>query len=488
MGKDSKFKEIALEHAIIKICLEKEKENPVLGIIQASRILFVSYKDFQLKGKIKGKEDFFLNGDFGKKSGKIFAVSGKNQQIDLFNFLKKSLLRNLKGHSAPVYSVNFSSDGLTLISGGNDMLFKFWDISLQKCILSSSSHNHYIRSVSFFPKSNQVCGSGSYDGKIKVHDLRVKEPVVCFFDHGCPVENFRFLPDQKTMVSVGGNYLKLWNVIENKCVFQVRYPRPLINLSVFSERSILYNPMGQEINLLNSSTLTTYPLFCFEKEILSMETSWEGILVGFSNGKVCYKNMVLNLKSCLNQNHRNLSSFSHLSRPQRLQPFLGTRKGNKHFFPKIIEIKQNKRIFTRPKKKSKDFFRAPNLLESISWVVQESYEGGFLLPKASQINVFFKQKISIFTKSSNFLEVLPLIKLETILILTRLIISKISFNFSNQVLLFLRKMFRIDLLFSKFQRKGFSQEILSILLQKKKDYEKKLIFQSLKKQSLREEV
>lgn len=482
-----KNKEINFKNSIIRICFE-EKENPLLGIIQASRIFFVSYENLRFKGKIKEKRNFFLNGNFRGKIGRIFAVSGQNKQIDLLDVSKKKILRSLKGHNGPVYSTSFSDDGLTLISGGNDMVLKSWDISLEKCIFSYPSHEDFIRTVCFFPRSNQICGTSSYDGKIKIQDLRVKEPIVKIFDHGCPVESFKFFPEQKTMVSIGGNYLKFWNMSGNKCFFQIKEPKPLLNLSIFSEKAVLYNQLGQELVLCDYSDLKTYPLLSFKKEILTFETCQKSILVGFSNGKICCQSLVRTLGKINETKFKNFPGFSCFSKPQKIRPFLGFRKKNSKFSSKIFYLQKKKKVFIKNKKKIKFNKLPPAPLKSISFILQRNWKqlanDSTIYRESLYVN---KKDFLNNTNNQDFLKILSHLNIQKVFSLIQSIELKIPTN-NQYELFFLNKLLTTDLIFSNFLKKKFYPKLVLDIFQKRKKFERILAFRSLCKKKLSEEV
>mmetsp|Transcript_34164 Transcript_34164/g.69177 ORF Transcript_34164/g.69177 Transcript_34164/m.69177 type:complete len:478 (-) Transcript_34164:1736-3169(-) len=469
-----KTKEIHLKKTILKICLD-QKKNSLMGIIQASRILFVSFKNFQLKGSIKGTRGFFLNGIFRKNFGNIFASSGKNKQIELFDVSNKRFLRSLKGHLEPVYSTNFSNDGLTLVSGGNDMLFKVWDISLQKCIVSYLSHQHFIRSVSFLPQSNQICGSSSYDGKIKLHDLRVKKGIISYWDHGCPIENFKFLPDRNTIVTIGGNFFKLWNIPERKCVFQVKETRPLLNVSVLSKRFIFYNSIGQEIHLFDNSSFSTYPLFCFEKEVLSLETSVKGLIIGFSDGKICYRNLVSDLKILLREKPYPLPKSPFFSTAQKTKNFFGFNPKKRSFFSKVFEIMKKKKSFAQKEKKKK-VIKKPNLAGLIGNILKKKQKTHCFKKEIGLLKNIFISKVIIFIESITIFEVLTDLKLRESKNLCSFVASRIRFDVPPKIFSPLKKLFKKNLFFLIFNQKNVFKNFLFFLLRKKKKNKKKIYF------------
>ena len=92
-------------------------------------------------------------------------------------------------HRGMIYSVAFSPDGATIVSGSRDMTIKVWDAgTLAHCIGSlsprlstpalataslelkaekQSAHSDYVRSVAFSPDGTTIV-SGSDDQTIKV--------------------------------------------------------------------------------------------------------------------------------------------------------------------------------------------------------------------------------------------------------------------------------------------------------------------------------
>lgn len=55
--------------------------------------------------------------------------------------------RSLKGHIAPVRSVNFSQDSQFLATASNDKTVKVWSVQSQRLLLTLSQHTHWVRSA-----------------------------------------------------------------------------------------------------------------------------------------------------------------------------------------------------------------------------------------------------------------------------------------------------------------------------------------------------
>ena len=62
--------------------------------------------------------------------------------------LKDGVQRTLQGHSSPVYSVSWSPDGRSIVSGSHDNSIKVWDVSRGTCTATLTGHSGYVWSVS----------------------------------------------------------------------------------------------------------------------------------------------------------------------------------------------------------------------------------------------------------------------------------------------------------------------------------------------------
>ena len=61
-----------------------------------------------------------------KKSGTFFVSSGFDHKVKIFSADDWTLVQTLEGHTGPVGSVDVSTDGRWIISGGNDRTIKLW--------------------------------------------------------------------------------------------------------------------------------------------------------------------------------------------------------------------------------------------------------------------------------------------------------------------------------------------------------------------------
>ncbi|CCI03622.1 hypothetical protein MICAC_4770001 [Microcystis aeruginosa PCC 9443] len=80
---------------------------------------------------------------------------------------RKSEHNRLEEHDGSVWSVNFSPDGKTLVSGSVDKTIKLWNVETGKEIRTLKGHDGYVWSVNFSPDGKTLV-SGSGDKTIKL--------------------------------------------------------------------------------------------------------------------------------------------------------------------------------------------------------------------------------------------------------------------------------------------------------------------------------
>jgi WD40 repeat protein len=129
------------------------------------------------------------------------------------------LRRRLEGHAGAVNCVAFSPDGETALSGADDATLILWDVStalntgamIGEPLLRFEGHTGGVKSVTFSSDGQQAL-SGSADGTLILWDVASGEPLRRFEGHVNEVEGVAFTPDGRTMVSAGGNTIRMWDL------------------------------------------------------------------------------------------------------------------------------------------------------------------------------------------------------------------------------------------------------------------------------------
>jgi WD40 repeat protein len=109
---------------------------------------------------------------------------------------------SFKGHSDSVYSLAFSPDGKTLVSGSRDNTIKFWDIASGRAKQQANLNRHTgyaVTSVAFNPNGRMVA-LGDGGGNVILWDVassRSLGPPFKVFD--TDIRHIAFRPDGKTL-------------------------------------------------------------------------------------------------------------------------------------------------------------------------------------------------------------------------------------------------------------------------------------------------
>lgn len=283
--------------------LSVTKDSPfMLGILSPSSVVFASVIDFKILKKIKATKESFLNGNFRKKDGKIFTTSSRNGDISLFYLSSMKILRNFICSGKVIYSTSFSDNGLNLISGGEDGRVRLWDISEQKYLQEFRSGVDTVRNVSFLPDHNWIIGSSSYDGKIRLFDLRCKKKITNY-KFGSPIESFVFFPDQKVVTAIGENSIEFWDMRTNSTLFKKKETSLILNLSSPNKKSVMYTTLGRTVKYVRTSDFRFFHIGQFKKRLSVVEFLNNGFLVSFTSGKVLIKDKKCIGSDFLKTNH-----------------------------------------------------------------------------------------------------------------------------------------------------------------------------------------
>lgn len=124
----------------------------------------------------------------------------------------------LHGHSDTVFSLSFSPDGQTLVSGSGfwDKTIKLWDIHTGRELCTFKGHSDVVFSVAFSPNGQIIAsGSGSIDKTVKLWDINAGQELRTLTGHSDSVFFVDFSPDGQTLASGSGFWdktIKLWDI------------------------------------------------------------------------------------------------------------------------------------------------------------------------------------------------------------------------------------------------------------------------------------
>ena len=143
--------------------------------------------------------------------GKILAVGGSGNYINIWNLETKQEIHQISGHSSVGRSLCISPDGKTLVSGG-DQRIKVWDLETGEAKLSFYGHADLVRGVVITPDGNNLISAG--DRFIKIWDLNTGKKLNTIEAHDDAIRALALSSDGEILASGGvGGKVKIWRVI-----------------------------------------------------------------------------------------------------------------------------------------------------------------------------------------------------------------------------------------------------------------------------------
>jgi hypothetical protein len=156
---------------------------------------------------------------------------------------RQYLLRTLGEFTTNVWSVAFSPDGKTLVSGCYDDTVKIWDIATGKELRT------FTGMIAVFSPNGKTIVTMSKDKPIKLWDVTSGQ-VIRTLDESRPEASVAFSPDGKTLASVSlNNMIRLWDVASGK---------ELRTINAEGVYSVIFSPDGKTLAAGSSyRTITT---------------------------------------------------------------------------------------------------------------------------------------------------------------------------------------------------------------------------------------
>ncbi len=131
-----------------------------------------------------------------------------------FSWIRK----RFSGHSGNVWSVAYSPDGRTALSGGADLKVIHWDVKTGEILHTFEGHTADVYAVAFSPDS-KLALSGAADKTLILWDLTSGTLIRRFTGHTLDIVTVRFSPDGKTALSASADdTLILWDISSGEAI------------------------------------------------------------------------------------------------------------------------------------------------------------------------------------------------------------------------------------------------------------------------------
>jgi len=147
----------------------------------------------------------------GSKLAAGAGAPGLSGEIDLWNPLDGTLLKQFSGHKDAVYSVALSPDGRILASGSYDNSIILWDVSSGKPLRTLAGHNGAVLGLAF-RADGAVLASASADRTVKLWDVKTRDRLDTFAESLKELNCVLFTPDGRVIAGGGDNRIRIWQV------------------------------------------------------------------------------------------------------------------------------------------------------------------------------------------------------------------------------------------------------------------------------------
>ncbi|KAG8130979.1 hypothetical protein E2320_017576 [Naja naja] len=266
-----------------------------------------------------------------REDGQLFVAGSEEGSVRIFDIGGRAPLRQFEGHSKAVHVVGFLSDKYRIMSGADDYTTRVWDVSTSSEIACYKEHTDYVRCGCTSKLNADLFVTGSYDHTVKVYDTRTDKSIMKI-EHGQPVESVNLFPSEGLLVTAGGRYIKIWDILKGgQLLVSLRNHHKTVTCLCLSSS-------GQR---LLSGSLDRFP-------------EDEALVVGMTNG-------ILNVK------HRKHEGVKEVLRRRR--PAYRTFVKGKNYLPKQEDLFVSKPVKNYLKKYDK-FLRTFQVSKALDAVLQ----------------------------------------------------------------------------------------------------------------------
>ncbi|KAM9330133.1 U3 small nucleolar RNA-associated protein 15 homolog [Gastrophryne carolinensis] len=270
--------------------------------------------------------------------GRLLAAGSGDGVVQLFDINGKAALRQFSGHSKAVYFVDFMSDKFRIVSGAGDYSSKMWDIPNGVEIASYKEHTDYVRCGCASKLNDDLFVTGSYDHTVKLFDARTENSVMTM-EHEHPVESVLLFPSGGLLVSAGGRYVKVWDLLKGgQLLVSLRNHHKTVTCLCLSSsgQRLLSGSLDRHVKIYSTMNYKVVHSFDYAASVLSLALAPddEMIVVGMTN-------------SVLNVKHRKLEAKKMNDPPARKHPRYRVFVKGKDYMPKQDDIFVSKTVVKR---------------------------------------------------------------------------------------------------------------------------------------------
>jgi WD40 repeat protein len=244
-----------------------------------------------------GKRLFRFDGDEGgirpcfrvtySPDGKMLAATRLNE-VQLWNTRTGELIRELKGHTFPPICLVFTSDGNTVISGGNDNTIRFWDVATGRETAKLEAPANSVYALALSSDGKQLASGGFQT--IRLWNAATRELLKEFRVERL-INNLSFSADGRQLVGSGSPWSQciVWDTTKGEPVRELDKENRAVNTASFSpdrkwlaagceDGTIrLYDPAtGKEVRRWETQDTAVHSLiFSSDSKVVASGSNWQ---------------------------------------------------------------------------------------------------------------------------------------------------------------------------------------------------------------------
>ncbi|CAN9513012.1 unnamed protein product [Ophioblennius macclurei] len=228
-----------------------------------------------------------------RSDGQLLVAGCEDSVVRLFDVSGKVALRMFKGHTKAVHVTDFTSDRYQILTGSDDYTCRLWDIPNATELNTYQEHTDYIRCGVTSKLNGNLFITGSYDHTVKLFDARTEKSALTM-DHGQPVESLLLYPSEGLLVSAGGRYVKVWDLLKGgQPLVSLRNHHKTVTSVCLSSNGqrLLSASLDRHVKVYSTTNYKVVHNFDYAAAILSLALAPndESIIVGMTNSILCIK-------------------------------------------------------------------------------------------------------------------------------------------------------------------------------------------------------
>jgi WD40 repeat protein/DNA-binding winged helix-turn-helix (wHTH) protein len=203
---------------------------------------------------MKGHTDWVMDFQFSPDSNSLVTAS-KDRTAKLWDVRTGKVLRTLKGHEDEIFEVDFSPDGTTIATGSNDDTLRLWDVASGFEIAKIRAPND-VKALAYSPDGRKLASSGD-EGGVRIASTSGLRQRGILRGHSEPVTRIVFSPSGRMLVSSSRDKTaRVWDVASEMERLALGGRNDSVSAAIFSSDGSQIATIGEDkkIKLRDSKT------------------------------------------------------------------------------------------------------------------------------------------------------------------------------------------------------------------------------------------